>query len=705
MPKAERKAELAATSGVDVRTCIRSLAALSTFAEALDTWNREGSICWEGVWLQGLSPLVAASLEVCPVPQLLILPTPTDAETVARDLEYLLGRIIEIFPAGSDDTEVESLLQQEILQRLQVVSRLYRFQPSHDRAQEKTETHLRPPESLPPIVVTTLPALMQAVPSPSQLHADRKMLSVGMRCDVAEIRAWLVETGYHSTTSVQLPGEFTVRGGILDIYPPDTSVPYRIEWFDDDIESIRTFDVATQRSIERTQSIDLIAAGEATADTGNLIEYLPPDAKIWIHEPKSIEHMAQAFLSRVPFPQRFRDGGELLREIRTKCHATTEALASEGYRGSLFKIPIGDVQRVGGELENIAKDVDHVASNHRPVLLVCVNEGEVERMRDLLATSQAAKEGRVHVTVGGLANGFEIPPDGPIVLTVNQLLRRAQLRRSSRKIPSRAIDSFLDLREGDLIVHLSHGIGVYRGMTLLEKHGLQQEHLELEFDEGTKLYVPTSKIDLVQRYVGGTKSKPKLAKIGSQSWGRQKKAAEEAVTDMAAELLELHARRKGHAGIAFSEDTVWQHQFDASFPYEETPDQLSAIEALKKDMQVARPMDRLICGDVGFGKTEVAMRAAFKAIDSGYQVAVLVPTTVLAEQHYKTFRERMAEFPFDIERISRFRTTAEQKETCEGWRRARSISSLGHIGSLRTMCSSSIWAWSSSMRSSVSAFR
>ncbi|MCA9181855.1 MAG: transcription-repair coupling factor, partial [Planctomycetales bacterium] len=201
---------------------------------------------------------------------------------------------------------------------------------------------------------------------------------------------------------------------------------------------------------------------------------------------------------------------------------------------------------------------------------------------------------------------------------------------------------------------------------LLDKHGQKFEHLVIEFDGGTKLFVPSSKIEWIQRYVGGTKSRPKLAKIGGLSWAKQKKAAESAVQDMAVELLELQARRRSQPGIAFAADSIWQSQFDASFSYVETPDQLTAIEAVKQDMTITRPMDRLICGDVGFGKTEVAMRAAFKAIDSGYQVAVLVPTTVLAEQHYKTFRERMAEFPFDIEKLSRFATPAQQRETVKG---------------------------------------
>ena len=195
-------------------------------------------------------------------------------------------------------------------------------------------------------------------------------------------------------------------------------------------------------------------------------------------------------------------------------------------------------------------------------------------------------------------------------------------------------------------------------MQLLDKEGRVEEHLQIEFHGGTKIYVPATRIGLVQKYVGGTKTRPVLAKIGNKTWVRQKQAAESAVIDLAAELLEMQAQRRARPGISFAVESDWQREFDASFPYHETPDQLSAISAIQQDMSASRPMDRLLCGDVGFGKTELAMRAAFKAVDNGYQVAVLAPTTVLAEQHFHTFRERMAEFPFDIARLSRFCSAA-----------------------------------------------
>jgi transcription-repair coupling factor (superfamily II helicase) len=251
------------------------------------------------------------------------------------------------------------------------------------------------------------------------------------------------------------------------------------------------------------------------------------------------------------------------------------------------------------------------------------------------------------------------------------MFHRTELRRKGRRRLSKAIDSFLDLREGDLIVHLSHGIGRFRGLEMLDKDGQRTEHLALEFHGGTKIYVPATKIDLVQKYIGGSKTRPTLAKIGGKSWAKQKASVESAIEDLASEMIELQATRDGRPGIAFSRDTEWQSEFEHSFPYRETPDQLTAIEAIKQDMQRAQPMDRLLCGDVGFGKTEVAMRAAFKAVENGYQVGVLVPTTILAEQHYKNFKERMGEFPLDIAKLSRFCSTQELKANVERLKKGR----------------------------------
>lgn len=627
------------------------LLAYSEFVESLQKWQRKKAICWEGAWLGAVAPIAAAASRHFDQPLLVILSQHQDAETVARDLDFFLDRNCDVFPPASDDIDVDSLQQQEVIQRLQVLSNLEACQRDSRKRLEQ------------PVVVTTIPALMHAVPSPDQLRLDRRTLEVGKRTDLSELKKWLAQSGYRTTTSVQLPGEFTARGGILDVFPPDSAEPRRIEWFDDEVESIRSFDTVSQRSLSRLDRVDLIAANEATKEEASLLDYLPPNTMVLVSEPIASIHNADAFKARVPFPERFREPKEIYSRLQSFAFAQITQLAGEGYLGELLRIPIGDVSRVNGELENLGREIDLVLGSKRSAHIICINDGELQRLSDLLQSSNAYSQRRIKLETGLLSAGFELPDDGPFILTVNQLLKRSTLRRSSKRLASRAIDSFLDLREGDMVVHLSHGIGIYLGMELIEKQGQKFEHLTIEFDGGTKLYVPSSKIDLVQRYVGGTKTRPKLAKIGGQTWVKQKKAAEQAVTDMAADLLELQAQRKHLTGIQFKPDSVWQSQFDASFPYEETPDQLTAIAATKGDMMATRPMERLICGDVGFGKTEVAMRAAFKAVESGYQVAVLVPTTVLAEQHYKTFKKRMAEFPFEIVKLSRFETHAEQKAT------------------------------------------
>lgn len=647
---------------------------LRALQHAMECVARDGRVSLEGIWAGALAPIVAGWLKNSPQPMLMITPHVADAEAVAAELSEMTSVPVDTFPPGSEETELESLAHQETAQRLHVLSRLYKYQEQKSPSPADQAT----------VITTTFPALLQSVPSPNSLEGDKQILTSGKRVDLVHLRKWLLQAGYHSTTSVQLPGEFAVRGGILDIYPPDEALPFRVELFDDEIESLRSFDVVSQRSIEKQDTLQLLAVQGSVAQDGSLLDYLPESTLVVIFERPAISVATEAFLHRVPFPERFASPDSVWARLAGHSLVYTSQLAEDGYLGELLRVPIGNVERIGGDLEKLAQDIDAHCSPAamektqnderasadsevgRRVIVVAMNEGEKDRLQELLASSRAAQSQRLNVVISPLQNGFEVLPGGVLVLTAGQLLRRTHVRRIAKRTQSKPIDSFLDLRPGDLVVHLSHGIGVYRGTELLDRHGQKFEHLVLEFDSGTKIYVPSSKIELVQRYVGGTKSKPKLAKIGGQAWARQKKAAERAVQDMAVELLELQARRNSQPGVSFAGDSIWQSQFDASFSYVETPDQLSAIEAVKSDMMISRPMDRLICGDVGFGKTEVAMRAAFKAVDCGYQVAVLVPTTVLAEQHYKTFRERMAEFPFDIEKLSRFCSAQQQRATSDG---------------------------------------
>ena len=348
---------------------------------------------------------------------------------------------------------------------------------------------------------------------------------------------------------------------------------------------------------------------------------------------------------------------DVLREAFHFPSVAASAVAA-GSLETTCQLKIESVERFSGDINRVRDELDEAGAGQE-VFVVCQTEAEVRRLGEIFGTHPGRQPGPLAVSHRRTACRFPAGARPHRALSSGELFRRADLRARRGRL-SRVIDSFLELREGDLVVHIGHGIARYRGLKLLEKNGQVEEHLELEFHGHTKLFVPSTKIGLVQKYVGGTKSRPTLAKLGGRLWGRQKERVEEAVTDLAADMLELQATRASRPGIAFPADTEWQREFDASFPYHETADQWTTIDAIKRDMCLPRPMDRLLCGDVGYGKTELAMRATFKAVDAGYQVAVLVPTTLLCEQHLRTFTERMAEFPFEIAALSRFATRRQQ---------------------------------------------
>ncbi len=337
--------------------------------------------------------------------------------------------------------------------------------------------------------------------------------------------------------------------------------------------------------------------------------------------------------------------------VETTCHLRVES-----------------IERFVGAVSKLREELDGVAAGDQ-VVIACHNEAERKRLDEVLKTGEVARTDRLQLVVGHVRAGFRalFGPNSVIVLSDHELFHRDEARPilARRRVESRALDSFLDLAEDDLVVHVSHGIARYRGMQVLDKNGHAEEHLILEFREGVRVYVPASKIDLVQKYVGGAKTDPELSKLGGLSWQHKKQRVEAAVLDLAAEMVELQALRESQPGTPFPPDSDWQAEFEAAFPYQETPDQLTTLTEIKRDLERSRPMDRLICGDVGYGKTELAVRAAFKVIDSGKQVAVLVPTTVLAEQHYRTFSQRLAEYPFVVESLSRFRTHGEQRRIVE----------------------------------------
>ncbi|HYW80884.1 MAG TPA: DEAD/DEAH box helicase, partial [Thermoguttaceae bacterium] len=526
----------------------------------------------------------------------------------------------------------------------------------------------------PKVIVTSIQSLLQPVPSRESLARQTRRLEVGTDVPVQELAKWLVENGFHSTSAVELPGEFSLRGGILDIFAPDWFDPVRVELFGDQVESIRRFEVSTQRSLAALDAADVTilepdfkevdSEGRPNpGERGHLADFLPPHSWFLLVEPGELEQHGRDYLQRLERPQALHSVAAAMEQVLRFPSVAASAVAA-GSLETTCRLMIESVERFSGDINRVRDELDQAGAGQE-VFIACQTEAEVTRLAELFGSTQLSSQGKLHFPVGSLCNGFRLVPDRIVLLSSSELFCRVDIKRPTRRHLGRVIDSFVELRAGDLVVHVTHGVARYRGLKLLEKAGQVEEHLELEFHGRTKIYVPVSKIGLVQKYVGGTKGRPQLAKIGGRAWVRQKERVQQAVTDMAADMLQLQAARAGRPGIRFSAETEWQREFDASFPYQETDDQLVTIEAIKGDMARPRPMDRLMCGDVGYGKTEVAMRAAFKAVDAGYQVAVLVPTTILAEQHHRTFSERMAEFPFEIASLSRFATKKRQGQIIE----------------------------------------
>lgn len=541
----------------------------------------------------------------------------------------------------------------------------------------------------PLLVATCIQALFQDTPAPAALERARGRLVVGEPADPEGLAARLAGQGYAFEVEVVQKGQAARRGGILDLWPPTEDWPLRLEFFGDTLESIRTFDPAGQQSLEKRNVLDLAPAAEsfeAPEAAADLPAYLPPDT-LWIwSEPQSIFHHAEMYRAMLPensparaaadferlrlrVQQRFRVGQLVIgpdvvesapaRELGLLPCAGLPGLEGEG----AFRPDLLDEAR-----RRFLDDLTGRARKGEEVVFFFDTEGARERFLEL-----HGKKTGFDVRLGALSEGFEVPAAKLVVVAESDLYGfrkrlpgRYELhgrRRGARADVGARLAEWMDIQPGELVVHLDHGIGKYLGLYEIEFDGRQQEVMAVEYADQAKLYVPVSQAHLLSRYVGLGRRRPDLHALGGKRWTREKVAAEGAVRDLAASLIETQARRDLLEGHAFPPDTPWQHEFEAAFPFRETPDQHRAILDVKKDMQSRRPMDRLVCGDVGYGKTEVAMRAAFKCVQDGRQVAVLVPTTVLAQQHFDTFGERLAAYPVTIEMLSRFRSRAAQRDT------------------------------------------
>jgi transcription-repair coupling factor (superfamily II helicase) len=603
------------------------------------------------------------------------------------------------------------------------------------------------------IIVTSIEAFA-AKYTPHRSFLEYSMnFKEGDEIDLAEIAKKLIQSGYERVEIVEGRGQFSLRGGILDVFPTCSTYPYRVELFGDEIESIRTFNTESQRSIEKVREINIFPAKEIIIsekmleygrnklqDEFNRISSNDKDSErveklkkilnknlesleetssfeaidsyltYFIEEPESFFDYFKDYFFIVDNTQRckgklestyfefeenftaFSQRGdifpgqgnlllnkeEVLESFDDKDIVFFEALtkATDWLRPHLIvnmvQVTLNNYQ---GQLDFLIDDILNKKNEGYKTLILSGTRARGERLvgtlRDRGIESvyrddvDKIQYGEVVITFGNQLKGFEYPDYKVCIISDREVFGEAKrkLRTSkSKKKGISKIKSFAELKPGDYVVHANHGIGVYKGIKQIDVGGHKRDYLDIVYDKGDKLYVPVDQLDLIQKYIGSEGKSPKVNKLGSAEWQKAKAKARKSINEIAEDLVKLYAMRSTVKGHKFSKDTEWQNQFEEEFPFEETPDQLTSLEEIKQDMESDKPMDRLLCGDVGYGKTEVALRAAFKAVMDGKQVAILVPTTILAEQHYKNMKNRFSDFPIKIDMVSRFRTAKQQKD-------------------------------------------
>jgi transcription-repair coupling factor (superfamily II helicase) len=646
-----------------------------------------------GLWGSSVAAVTAAVRAELSRPVLLVCGHLDEADDLADDIELFTGAQPEILPALELIGSLGRVSEEQVSNRMRLIARLASKDPT-----------------LGDVLVAPIQSLMQSVPSRDQLQHLTRTLRPGDELEPEKLIVWLADHGYNRLEQVEVPGDFAVRGGIIDIYLPgeyeqsgdEVGLTVRVDFFGDQIESIKRFDLDTLGSQGLLQSVTIFDLKGQLPETGSstsLFSYLDPRTIVVLWAPLEIAEQAKSYLDRLPEQKGVYPLAAVLRNAasfaRLELSQFDQGAASmpsfvAGEQVKHFALPIGSLQRFETEAKKAIKELDDLSQTHE-VTVFCENEGEAKRFKELLEQDAPGLSSKLEIPIGYLHRGFvwnplregEAPAE-PVtsaapgsavaspspearplaLLGHHELFHRYEMRRRVKKvIASRPVDSFLDLKVGDYVVHVAHGIAKFTGMHTISKDGKSEEYLTLRFADNAALHVPAARINLIQKYIGGFHGHPQLSRLGSGAWEKQKAKVSEAVMDMAADLIDIQAARNAETGTAYPPDTEWQREFEAEFPYEPTPDQITSAEDIKQDMQRPRPMDRLLCGDVGYGKTELAMRAAFKSVEFGKQVAVLVPTTVLAEQHYRSFKERMADYPFYIESISRFKSAKQQRET------------------------------------------
>lgn len=642
----------------------------------------------------GKALLLASLKKESRSPFLVITASPDESWKLYEDLDSFLGeKQVRLFPSW------EILPYEFKVPHSEVIGR--RLESLYDLSAGKN-----------PIVITTIRACLEKTIPPEELKQKSVTLIVKENYDIDHLSRQLLDLGFKRFPQVEEIGTFSIRGGILDVFPYSSPDPIRIEFFGDLIESIRTFAVADQRSLQKIDSVLILPKREVLLSDENLEKslsrlgkdkadhlrekirftdevpglewlatlfglpqvylwnYFSEDSIIFLDEPLVLEGeldqileeteklFAQAEKNReaVPPPQKLWDTKEGFFN-KTESFRTIHHL-SLGEKKDAIGFDMREPEVFGGNVDMLKGAIRNYLDSDRRIFIFCDNTGQRERLSELLGLYAE----RITWQVKNLSGGFAFPESGLVVLTDHQIFSRYFWRKRKRKFnEGMALSSYAVLQVGDFAVHIDHGVGRYAGLETLEVDERKRECLKLVYEGDDKLFVPIEEFNRVHKFVG-KEGAPALSKLGGTAWENIKKKTRKAIQDMAQELIGLYAERKAKPGLVFSPDTVWQKELEASFIYEETPDQLAAIDAVKMDMEQGIPTDRLICGDVGYGKTEVALRAAFKAVMDGKQVAVLVPTTILAFQHWVTFSERLKSFPVRVEMLSRFKSPQDRKK-------------------------------------------
>ena len=543
------------------------------------------------------------------------------------------------------------------------------FQPDNDSDRNLVLAKLLE-SSAPAIVLTTISAFVSPVSDPYTFETSSVEIKVGDTGKEPEDYAkMLVDMDYDNEFQVSLPGEFARRGGILDIYSPVYNEAHRIEFFGDEVESIRVFDPQTQKSTGEVDSVKIVPRSGKSTETGSIMDYCK-NYRVIIVDKEKIEAHIKTYFEEEEGANYFKNLEAASSFTEVHVDAVTSEFKAKAL-APLYRTSLPELSSTVSMMHRqfVISQLEKWTTTDCEVYVFCGSKGNHERLKELLKDQKKINKSKIKMFDEGLSKGVFLTETRTVLLSQNEIFGRDSTVRKVKSARQQALEAFLEaepeLSAGDYAVHAGHGICRYDGIILQENNGVSQEVMVLEFAEERKLYVPLESSHLVSRYIGGRKGLPKLSRLGGVTWKNARAKAEESATDLAADLLRLQAMRKHSKGRLCAPDNEWQTMFEESFPYEETEDQLKAIEAVKKDMESPQPMDRLICGDVGFGKTEVALRAAFKAVMDERQVAVIVPTTVLAQQHFRTFTQRMSDYPVDIRLLCRFVTQKEQNKTLE----------------------------------------